>query len=103
MKLRLIIFIMLSLWCTSGVLAQNRTVTGQVTDEKLQAVGGATIVESEFEKNATTSDAQGRFTIRLRGKGNRLTISNVGFVSQTVSITNNGEMAVQLATDTKGL
>jgi TonB-dependent SusC/RagA subfamily outer membrane receptor len=103
MKLRLIILVLLSFWGTTMLLAQNRTVVGQVTDDKRQPIGGATVIETGYEKNTTITDAQGRFTLPLRGKSNHLNISNIGFQPQTVSIGSSGEIAVQLATDTKGL
>jgi TonB-linked SusC/RagA family outer membrane protein len=103
MKLNFIILVLICLLATPALFAQNRIVVGHVTDDKNQPVGGATIVELGLEKNATISDAQGRFTLRLRGNTNKLSITNVGFQTQTISVAGTSEISLHLVTDAKGL
>ena len=86
MRRFLTLFIMLML---SGVLAfaQNRVVTGKVTDEQGNPVSGATITELG-STNATQADANGDFTIRV-GNNARLAITSVGHRGSTITVTGN--------------
>ena len=101
MRVRLYILLMLLLPGTAGLLAQSRKVTGVVTSDKKQPVGGATITDLNNEKNTTIADENGRFAIQMNG--NMLTVSNVGYLTQTVQISNSNEVFVRLVTDVKGL
>lgn len=101
MHVRLYILLMLLLAGTNGLLAQSRKVTGMVTNDKKQPVGGATITEVNNEKNTTIADERGRFALQI--KGDKLTVSNVGYLTQTVLINKSDELLVRLVTDVKGL
>jgi TonB-linked SusC/RagA family outer membrane protein len=83
----------------SGVLAfsQGRTVTGTVKDDTGAPVPFATVTETGT-KNATTADANGKFTIQMKGNG-RLTFSATGFNS--VSSTSSGDIFVMKRNDTE--
>ena len=76
MKKFLALFLVLML---SGVFAfsQGQTITGTVHDETGAPVPYATVTEAGT-KNATVADANGKFTIQMKGKG-RLTFSATGF------------------------
>jgi TonB-linked SusC/RagA family outer membrane protein len=78
------IFIMLMF---SGILAfaQERTVTGIVSDDAGAPVPFATVTESGTN-NATTADANGSFTIRMRGTGS-LTVTATGYKAAVVTPT----------------
>ncbi|HEX6426876.1 MAG TPA: TonB-dependent receptor [Niastella sp.] len=98
--------IMLLLFTLGGAIlvqAQTSTVAGQVVDEKKQPVGGATIVEIGDERNVVVSDGDGRFQIRLRTNSNKLTVSTIGFQTQTIAVNNNNALTIHLVNDTKGL
>ncbi|HUS00110.1 MAG TPA: SusC/RagA family TonB-linked outer membrane protein [Chitinophagaceae bacterium] len=73
----------------SGILtfAQNRVVSGKVTDEQGNPIPGATVTELG-STNATQADANGNFTIRV-GNNARLAITSVGHRSSTVTVTGN--------------
>lgn len=77
----------LMLLCAS-VFAQpsSRVVSGQVRDEKGDAVPFATITETNNTKNAVKADGNGFFTIKVPGSA-QLTITAVGFQAKTVSPT----------------
>jgi len=62
---------------------QTRSVSGQVRDEKGNAIPNATIVETGTS-NATKADVNGNFTIKLK-QGGLLTISAVGYDAQTIT------------------
>lgn len=85
---------MLMLLCTLA-FGQNRTVSGQVKDEKGDPIPFATVAETGT-KNAVTADANGFFTIKV--KGNQLTVSSAGHETKTVSAGTGGNVSVVLAT-----
>src|SRR3954464_13507788 len=63
--------------------AQQRTVTGKVTDETGAPVPFATITETGT-KNGTTADADGNFNLSIKANG-KLTISSTGFQEQSLA------------------
>jgi TonB-linked SusC/RagA family outer membrane protein len=65
--------------------AQNRKITGTVTDDKQAPLVGAT-VSVKGTKVATTTDAIGKFTINVPPNGNTLVISYVGMQNREVAI-----------------
>src|SRR5260370_5360657 len=83
----------LMLLCTLA-FAQTHTVTGIVKDEKGDPVPFATVIETGT-KNAVTADANGFFTIKI--KGSQLTVSSAGHESKTVTA-GTGTVSVALAT-----
>ncbi|HWH64266.1 MAG TPA: carboxypeptidase-like regulatory domain-containing protein, partial [Ginsengibacter sp.] len=79
-------FLMLfALLMLSGVLAfaQTHTVSGTVKDDAGSPVPFATITETGT-RNATTADANGNFTIKMKGDGT-LTFTATGFNGSKVT------------------
>ena len=74
-----------------------QTVTGNVVDETGEAVIGATVME-KGTKNATVTDFDGNFTIKLES-GNVLTISYIGMQSQDVNVAGKSSVNVILKED----
>ena len=72
----------LMLLCTLAI-AQTRTVSGVVRDEKGEPVPFATVTEAGTN-NAVTADVNGAFKINIQGNSN-LTISASGFQPKTIS------------------
>jgi TonB-dependent starch-binding outer membrane protein SusC len=68
--------------------AQNRKITGTVTDDKQAPLVGAT-VSVKGTKVATTTDAIGKFTINVPSNGNTLVISYVGMQNREIAIGSN--------------
>ncbi|RBL92503.1 SusC/RagA family TonB-linked outer membrane protein [Chitinophaga flava] len=66
--------------------AQNITVTGKVTDEKGEAIPGASIV-SRNSKTAVAANPDGSFRISVIPGEKKLQVSAIGFVQQEVAIT----------------
>ena len=85
MKNKRLIFILLC-FLTMQAYAQNRTITGVITDASTnQAIGGASIkgVGSQY---AAQTDRQGRFQLEISGNITQLLISYIGYTSQQVAI-----------------
>ena len=74
-----------------------QTVTGNVVDETGEAVIGATVME-KGTKNATVTDFDGNFTIKMDG-GKVLTISYIGMQSQDVNVAGKSSVNVVLKED----
>lgn len=74
-----------------------QTVTGNVVDETGEAVIGATVLE-KGTKNATVTDFDGNFTIKMEG-GKVLTISYIGMQSQDVNVAGKTNVNVVLKED----
>ncbi len=77
------LFVMFMLF---GVLAfaQNRVVTGTVTDQSGATVAGATVQSSP--RNITAANPDGIFSISVPAATTTLTVSGVGFAPKTVEI-----------------
>ncbi|RYF62697.1 MAG: SusC/RagA family protein, partial [Cytophagaceae bacterium] len=81
------------LWGTS-VMAQDRRVTGTVTSNT-DPVPGATVVV-KGTTIGTTTDANGAFTLTLRGSSDVITISAIGYKSTDVTVGTRTSVSVQL-------
>jgi len=73
--------------------AQNRTVSGKVLDEKGVPIPFATVTE-KGTKNGTSADANGNFSLEVRG--NTIVVSSTGFNSREVSVQGRNDVNVQL-------
>ena len=94
-KLHLLLVFMFLLVAGIPALAQNRTITGKVTDPNGQAIVGATI-SARGTTNATQSNSDGIFSITVPASTQTLTVSSVGFGTQEVSIVGRTEITVAL-------
>ena len=86
MRKFLTLFTLLML-CGAFVFSQGRTVTGSVKDDTGIPVPFATVTETGTT-NATTSDANGNFTIQTSGTGS-LTFTSAGYNPGTFTPTGN--------------
>ncbi len=82
MRKSVTLFVMLML-CGALAFAQNRTISGTVRDDAGAPVPFATVSE-EGTKNATTADANGNFTIKMKGNGD-LSFTATGFNAATAT------------------
>jgi TonB-linked SusC/RagA family outer membrane protein len=87
----------------ASVRAQTKVVTGQVADST-GPVAGATVTEKNLNSNGTTTDANGKFTLTLKGKSNTIIVSYVGYLPQEINVASRQNVSVTLVTEnTKGL
>ncbi|MBG9376293.1 SusC/RagA family TonB-linked outer membrane protein [Panacibacter sp. DH6] len=82
--------------------AQNKTVTGKVSDEKGSPVAGASVL-AKGTSVGTSTDATGSFTLNVPASTNTLVISYVGYVSQEVSVSSATNVAVTLQPESSAL
>lgn len=93
---KLTIFLMFFLFSVSQVWAQNRTVTGKVTDEKGANVAGASVTVSGSTKGAITK-SDGTFTLTVPANAKSIRISSIGLEPQSVIIPSSGVITVKMA------
>jgi TonB-linked SusC/RagA family outer membrane protein len=86
-----------------SLLAQEITITGVVTDQvNKQPIAGVS-VELKGTSNGTTTDASGKFSLKVpNGKG-VLVVSTVGYGKQEIPINNQATINVELATASTNL
>ena len=85
----------------STAWAQNKTVTGKVTDEKGNPVSGASVLV-KGGKAGTTTNGTGVFTLSVPTSATTLVVSYVGYSIQEVAI-GNGDISVSMKPDATGL
>ena len=78
------------------LLAQGKTVTGKVTDENGAGLAGASISAVGSKASAVTN-SDGTFSISVPSKVKELTISFVGYETQTATIGSQSSLSVKLA------
>ena len=83
------------LLCGVLTFAQQKTVSGRVTDDKGDPVPFATIV-IKGTKSAVVADANGSFNINLKN-ASTLLISATGFTTKEVSTEGQKTISIQLA------
>ena len=77
---------MLLLFAAIVAHAQGGQVNGQVKDAMGESVIGATVAEAGNPKNATVTDYDGHFVLKLSGKGRQVVVSYVGMKPKTVKL-----------------
>ncbi|WP_207509628.1 SusC/RagA family TonB-linked outer membrane protein [Telluribacter humicola] len=94
----------LMLLVLSSVLAQaqERRVTGKITTSDNQGLPGAN-VQVKGTTVGTVTDADGQFTVAVRGNDAVLVISSIGYVKKEVPVGNQSTISVSLDDDVKSL
>ncbi len=86
-----------------GALAQNRVVTGKVTDGRTGVgLSGATVVVNGTTNGAATGQ-DGTFSVNVPATATSLTISSVGFATKDVTLGNTNTLTVVLDFGTQSL
>jgi len=83
-------------------LAQNKTVTGTVTDKKGEPLPGVT-VSIKNTKIATSTNAQGTYTLANVPNDGILTFTGVGVVSSEVNVNGNSVLNTEVETSVGNL
>jgi TonB-dependent starch-binding outer membrane protein SusC len=88
------------LW-SINVMAQDRRVTGKVTGIDGPVPGVNIVIKGTT--TGTTTDANGSYTLNLKGNNPTLIISAIGFKSQEVAVGNRTNLDIVLADDATAL
>jgi Ca-activated chloride channel family protein len=83
--------------------AQDRSITGRVTDAANgQPIPGATVLV-KGTTTGTTTDQQGKYSLRLAPDKNMLVFQFIGYITQEVAIRNKSVVDVKMRPDTHQL
>ncbi|MDO7885657.1 TonB-dependent receptor [Hymenobacter sp. CA2-7] len=103
MKKTLLMSFILMFTLFQAVLAQTRTVSGRVTDQKSgEGLPGVTVL-LKGTTNGVSTNSDGAFSLSVPATGGTLVFSSVNYVTQERAIGTQSEFAIGLATDTKQL
>ncbi len=86
-----------------AVPAPTRSISGQVQDEKGEALPGATVLVGTSGKVGAATNAQGKFTLEVPSSALVLRVSSIGYQSQDVLITADKFYPVTLQSQSTGL
>ncbi|MBI3718923.1 MAG: SusC/RagA family TonB-linked outer membrane protein [Sphingobacteriales bacterium] len=95
-QLLAIIALPVMLLCSQAAYAQNKTISGKVTDSKDGAPISGASVQPKGTKKGVTTGADGSFKISVDANVTKLVISSVGYGSQEVDISGKSEISVSL-------
>ncbi len=103
MKKILLLGIVLMFILLQGAMAQTRTVSGRVTDQKTgDGLPGVTVL-LKGTSNGVSTNADGAYSLSVPETGGTLVFSSVGMTTQERAIGGDSQIKVTLATDTKQL
>lgn len=94
--MRRLLFLLLGMMLISAqLLAQNRTVTGKVTDSKGNGIANATI-NVKGTKIGTSTSSDGEFSLSIPSNSTTLIVTSVGFEQTEVSIVGKSTTSIVL-------
>ena len=100
-KQRSLLLVALLLMGCLQLLAQTRTIKGEVTDaQNGDPLIGATIMV-EGEKGGTVTDFDGNFILQVSSSAKKIKVSYIGYIDKILAISEN--MKVKLESDSKAL
>lgn len=80
---------------------QNGKVTGTVTDDFGTVIGASVLIEGTHQ--GTVTDFDGKFSLDGLKNGDKIQISYIGYLTQTIAYTGQSTLSVLLIEDTKTL
>ena len=75
----------LAFFAMASAMAQNKIVTGRITDAKGEGIPSASVTV-KGSKIGTTTDATGQFSISVPANTKKVSVSNTGFAAMEVSV-----------------
>ncbi|RCR67502.1 SusC/RagA family TonB-linked outer membrane protein [Larkinella punicea] len=85
-----------------NIIPQDQEVSGTVTDEKGETLPGVSVLVKGSQQG-TTTDADGKYKLRVSNREAVLVFSFVGYVSKEVVVSNQTQLNASLQADTKAL
>lgn len=95
--------LMCLIFLSSQIFAQQKTITGTVTNSKDNTPVGLATVSVKGTKVAVSTGANGQFSINVPDGKSTLVISSVGYGSEEVSISGRSNVVVSLKESTSSL
>lgn len=92
-----------AMFCLNGLFAQNRTISGTVTEsESGVPLPGVNVVE-KGTNNGTSTDFDGNFTITVNSNNATLVFTSLGYTTKEISAGNAATLNVSLSEDAEQL
>uniref|UniRef100_F4CD54 TonB-dependent receptor plug n=1 Tax=Sphingobacterium sp. (strain 21) TaxID=743722 RepID=F4CD54_SPHS2 len=98
MKQKLLSFFLLFTMLIGAAYAQERRVSGKVTNEMGEPLPGVSVVVAGTA-NGTQTDANGNYSIDIQGRDKSLVFTYIGYIRQTLSVDNLAALNVQLVAE----
>lgn len=98
---KLSLVLLLSLFCMAAAIAQQRTITGSVTDDEGEPLIGATVLIQGTSTGVVT-DIDGNYSIQTPNDAT-LIFSYTGFVTQEITLGTSNVIDVTMATNVEAL
>jgi TonB-dependent starch-binding outer membrane protein SusC len=92
---KVILTMLIALGFVLGAVAQDRTISGIVTDETNKPIVGAT-VSAKVSKKSVITNAEGVYTIEVLKTEKKLTVSYIGAETKQIDITNSATSNITL-------
>jgi hypothetical protein len=94
--MRKLLLVMAILFITVSAIAQNRTVSGKVTDDKGAGVPGVTVMV-KGTTNGTTTDAQGNYKLTVPASAKTLVFSSASFGTKEQTLGSSNSVNISLS------
>src|SRR5678816_3514089 len=94
---KVVLLIMAIVLSISHLWAQQRTITGKVTDDKGGPIPGASVVVKGTNLGTTTG-SDGNFSLSVPSNAKALIFSSIGLGEREITITANNEYSITLST-----
>jgi uncharacterized membrane protein len=95
---RLLVLMLGLVFVSTQLLAQNRTITGRITDGQGNGVANASVVVKGTRLGTTTS-MEGRFALSVSPTAKTLVISSVGFQAKEVNLGSSNTLDIALLSE----
>src|SRR5688572_30832923 len=92
---KLLLLVIGQLFLLSGILAQEKTLTGKVTDENGSPIQNVSVVVKDT-KIGTVTKPDGSFVLNVPSNATTLVISSVSYETQNVTIGSSNVLEVKL-------
>lgn len=102
MKTKHCLLVFMSLFLIQGMVAQQKTVTGTVSDDQGMPLPGVNVVE-KGTTNGTSTDFDGNYSIAVSGDSAVLVFSSLGFSSQEIAVGSKTTVNVTMGEDAEQL
>src|SRR4051812_39354179 len=93
---RIVFFLLGMLLISAQLLAQNRSITGTVKDDKGKGVPNASVL-IKGTNSGTTTDDKGSFTLSVPSNARALIVSYVGLGEKEISLNSNQTYSITLS------
>ncbi len=99
---KVILTMLVALGFVLGAVAQDRTISGKVTDDKGAPIEGVSVVSSD-NKNGTRTGSDGSYSIKVSNNTKTITFSDVNFETKRVKIGTGNVVNIVLASKSNKL